>query len=324
MLRSNLTNTLDSLLEGSVIGSFTNVGFAARERLHDWEPVDADLAGSTAIVTGATSGIGKATAAGLLELGCDVYVTSRSQERADDAASELSKRPTSAGEAFGMTLDTGDFDSIMDFVRDIQLRSDAIDILIHNAGALTDEYQTDEHGRELTLSTHLIGPYLLTTQLRPHLGHGARVLFMSSGGMYTQGLDVDQIEMTESEYRGAVAYARAKRGQVELVHYLGSSWSPDVQLHAVHPGWVETAGVDAGLPGFGKVMGPLLRSAEQGADTMVWLAAVGARDSAAGQFWFDRKPRRTAYLPGTGTDDRERKRLIEWLDLMILPATVTG
>lgn len=322
MDRSALTKALDSALEGSIIGSFTKLGFEARTRLFDWEPTPADLTGRVVIVTGSTSGIGKATAAGLLELGADVYVTSRSKDRADEAASELTAASEARGQAVGLQLDTGDFSSILDFVHETSVRDRPIDVLIHNAGALTGEYQTDDRGHELTLSTHLIGPYLLTKEMRPQLTAGARVLFMSSGGMYTQGLDVDRLELSEDDYRGAVAYAKAKRAQVELVTHLGPQWAPDVVLHAVHPGWVDTAGVDAGLPGFGKVMGPLLRTAEQGADTMVWLAAGGDDGASPGQFWLDRRPRGTSYLPGTGADPDERQRLVDWLDLMVLPASV--
>ncbi len=319
---SSLSNALDSALEVTIIGSFTKLGYEARTRLFDWSATPADLTGKVAVVTGATSGIGKATAAGLLALGADVYVTSRSKHRADEAAVELTSATDARGQATGLAVDTGDFSSILDFVQQTSAHDRPIDVLIHNAGALTDKYQTDDRGRELTLSTHLIGPYLLTKEIRPQLAAGARVLFMSSGGMYTQGLDVDNIEVSEDNYRGAIAYAKAKRGQVELVAHLGPKWSPDVVLHAVHPGWVDTAGVDAGLPGFGKVMGPLLRSAEQGADTMVWLAAGGDEGAPAGQFWLDRQPRRTTYLPGTGTNRAERQRLVEWLDLMVLPASI--
>lgn len=303
---------LDSALEGTVIGSFTWLGYEARKRLFDWSPVTADLTQQRAIVTGATSGIGRATASGLMGLGADVIVTSRSQGRAEAAAEELNAE-NMPGTASGLSLDTGDFDSIEAFASAIK-RGPTIDILINNAGALSDEYKTDERGMELTLSTHLVGPYLLTKLLRPHLSYGARVLFMSSGGMYTQELDVDEIEVSESEYRGTVAYARAKRGQVELVTHLGPQWAPEVIMHSMHPGWVDTAGVDAGLPGFGKVMGPLLRSAEQGADTMIWLAATGGGDELAGQFWHDRRPRRTAYIPGTSADPARRQQLVDWLD----------
>ncbi|MBT8202939.1 MAG: SDR family NAD(P)-dependent oxidoreductase [Acidimicrobiia bacterium] len=304
---------VDSALEGTIVASFSRIGFTVRDKLYDLSPVDADLTGRVAIVTGGTSGIGRATVAGLMATGAKVYLTSRSEERADEAAKELNESG-SPGTAVGRSLDTGDFESIRAFAD--QMASDVaeIDMLINNAGALTDEYRTGEQGIELTLSSHLLGPYLLTNLLRPHLTSGARVLFMSSGGMYTQGLDLDKIEMSETDYRGAVAYARAKRGQVEMVTYLGPQWAPEVVMHAMHPGWVDTAGVDAGIPLFGKIMGPILRTAEQGADTMVWLAATGGGSAAPGQFWHDRRPRRTVYIPGTGTDDANRRRLIDWLD----------
>lgn len=313
-----LVGAADKALELSVVGSFTKIGYGVRSRLADWSEEPADLSGQTAIVTGSTSGIGRATAAGLLDLGADVVITSRSAERADEAADELNKSGH-RGMARGFSLDTADFGSINDFVTRAASFAPSIDMIAHNAGALTDEYRTDDRGMELTLSSHLVGPYLLTKLIEPKLTTGARVIYMSSGGMYTQGLDVERIEMSERSYKGAVAYARAKRGQVEMVTHLAPELAPGVIMHSMHPGWVDTPGVDAGLPGFGKVMGPLLRSASQGADTMVWLAATGARGAAPGQFWLDRRPRRTAYLPGTSSTTVERRRLVDWLDRQIAP-----
>lgn len=313
----------DVLLECSIVGSFTRIGYDARSRMADWPDEPMNLTGQTAVVTGSSSGIGRATAAGLLELGADVIVTSRSADRAQTTAAELASADPSPspnpgavrrGTATGLSLDTSSFSSIKTFVAALGKCSATIEMIAHNAGALLPTYQTDDRGRELTLSSHLVGPYLLTKLLTPRLTSGARVIFMSSGGMYTQRLDVQRIEMSEQSYKGAVAYARAKRGQVEMVTYLGPQLAPDIVLHSMHPGWVDTPGVDAGLPGFGKVMGPLLRNAEQGADTMVWLAAGGASHAKLGQFWLDREARRTSYMPGTGTTRRERERLLHWLD----------
>jgi len=304
---------VDAMLETTIVGSFTKIGYEVRSRVGDWTGDPTNLSGQTAIVTGGTSGIGRATAEGLLALDADVIITSRSADRASTAADELNAAGLS-GQASGLALDTSSFDSVSEFARNATSIAGSIDMVAHNAGALTAEYQTDDRGMELTLSSHLVGPYLLTKLLLPKLGVGARVIYMSSGGMYTQGLDVARIELRAKSYKGAVAYARAKRGQVELVTHLGPTMAPGVIMHAMHPGWVATPGVDAGLPGFGKVMGPLLRSADQGADTMVWLAATGAPGEAPGQFWLDRETRRTAYLPGTGTTPAERERLVDWLD----------
>ncbi len=314
---------VDSAIEATVVGSFTKLGFDLRTRLWGWSAPGVDLSGQVALVTGATSGIGRATAAGLLDLGATVHVTSRQADRAERAADELGQTNRAGGgdsEAIGHPLDTADNDSVLALVDRLRADRRPIDMVIHNAGALTAERRVNARGTEVTLASHLIGPYLLTTAIRPLLSHGARVLFMSSGGMYTQGLDVDRLEMDEDDYRGTVAYARAKRAQVELVRQLGPRWAPEIILHAVHPGWVETPGVDAALPGFANVMGPLLRSAEQGADTMIWLAATGGGDAPPGQFWLDRRTRPTSYLPGTATNSAERERLIDWLEDRIHPA----
>lgn len=312
---------LDNVIEATIVGSFSKLGFAARDKLHGLDPVDADLTGQRALITGGTSGIGRAVAAGLMGLGADVVITSRSADRADQTASELEAEVEVGGSARGLALDTADYDSVRDAARAIEA-GPALDMLCHNAGALTDTYSTNAQGMEMTLASHLVGPYLLTNELRDHMVPGARVIWMSSGGMYTRGLEVDRIEMPEKVYRGAIAYAQAKRGQVEMVTYLGPKWAPDVVMHAMHPGWVDTPGVEQGLPGFRKITGPILRSPEQGADTMVWLAATGAEGAEPGQFWLDRRARSTSYLPGTGTDDAERQKLIEWLDLVTLPGAV--
>lgn len=315
--RPSLDGIIDRVLEATIVGSFTKIGSSTRERLDDWDDLPS-MAGTNVLITGGSSGIGKAVASKLLDLGADVTVTSRKLERAEAVASELDEgRP---GRASGAEVDTSDFESIRELVRTVELEGRPLDVLIHNAGALTDEYQTNSDGMELTLASHLVGPYQLTSELRPLFASHARVLWMSSGGMYTQGLDVDDLEMSGENYRGSIAYARAKRAQVELVHHLGPLWAPDVTMHAMHPGWVDTDGVSQGLPGFSKIMGPLLRSPESGADTMVWLTAGGADDVRPGSFFLDRRPRGTVYLPGTGTTDRERQRLIEWLDLVTLPA----
>jgi dehydrogenase/reductase SDR family protein 12 len=303
----------DGFLETSIVGSFTKAGYLARSGLFDWDNEAVDLSGQTALITGGSSGIGRSAAEGLMALGAMVIVTSRSADRAEAAADELEKN-SSTGTATGLALDTGSFESVLALVRRVKTDTPHIDMLLNNAGALSDSYATDDRGVELTLSTHLVGPYLLTKRLRDHLSPGGRIVWMSSGGMYTQGLDIDDIELDASNYKGAVAYAKAKRGQVEMVAYLGPRWAPEVVMHVMHPGWVDTPGVDSALPGFGKIMGPTLRTAEQGADTMVWLAAAGGAGAEPGQFWLDRRPRRTAYVPGTGTDDVERKRLIDWLD----------
>jgi NAD(P)-dependent dehydrogenase (short-subunit alcohol dehydrogenase family) len=106
--------------------------------------------------------------------------------------------------------------------------------------------------------------------------------------------------MTARGYRGVTAYARAKRAQVAL----SREWArrlagTGVAFHAMHPGWVDTPGIAAALPGFHRVMLPLLRTPGEGADTVVWLATAGPARLGSGRFWHDRRPRAEYRLPWT-------------------------
>ena len=142
--------------------------------------------------------------------------------------------------------------------------------------------------------------------------HG-RVITMSSGGMYSQRLDVAGLQPHADDYDGVTAYARAKRAQVELtrlwdLHHGGSG----VRFVAMHPGWVATSGLDSGLPGFARLVRPVLRTPAQGADTAVWLATSSPAALSDGRFWLDRRPRREHLVPWTHSPPAEPQRLWEW------------
>ena len=123
---------------------------------------------------------------------------------------------------------------------------------------------------------------------------GASVVFMSSGGMYSSPLVVDDIEYRHG-YNGVRAYARTKKMQVVLA----DSWArrlagTDIRVESMHPGWVETPGVAEYLPRFRIITKPLLRNVVDGADTAVWLVATRP-PSKPGHFWHDRSQRPTTF-----------------------------
>ena len=106
--------------------------------------------------------------------------------------------------------------------------------------------------------------------------------------MYTQRFDLDRLEMGPSDYDGVVAYARAKRAQVVLADAWAHRFAAaGVASFAMHPGWVDTPGLEAGLPRFRSAVAALLRTPAQGADTVVWLAAGGpaAEATPRGRRW---------------------------------------
>lgn len=314
----NLRDAADAMLEAPILTSFTKVGYAARKRLDDWTPIDSyDLDGRVIVLTGATSGLGRAAAEQLARLGATLVLVGRRVERNEAVVSQIIDA-TGNPQVTQVSADMGDLDQVRELVRRILAEHDRVDVLIQNAGALTAERREAPDGTEATVASQVVGPFLLTTLLLDRLATSApsRVLTMSSGGMYTAGLTVARLQMDAADYKGAEQYARAKRAQVTLNEmWAERAGDRGIHFHAMHPGWADTPGVEESLPTFSKVMGPLFRSPEQGADTLVWLAADPAPLESNGGFWLDRRRRSIHKLPRTkATDTPERRReLWQWV-----------
>jgi NAD(P)-dependent dehydrogenase (short-subunit alcohol dehydrogenase family) len=313
MTTNPLPRTVDLLLEATVLGSFSRLGYEARRRLDDWEdPPPAALAGKRILLTGATSGIGRAATGQLLDLGADVLVVGRDEQRTTKAVAELDVAHPN-GTVTAHIADLADLGAVRKLADGLVAFGKPLDAIVHNAGALLADKTVTADGLETTLAVHLVAPHLLTERLTPLLRAPARVLWVTSGGMYSQGLDVDDLEMDAESYKGTAQYARAKRAQVELLGLWSERLAPTAVVHAMHPGWADTPGVETSLPTFRKVTGPALRTPDQGADTLVWLLWADEPARTSGELWLDRRPRSTVHLPGTGTDDQERARLWEWV-----------
>jgi len=188
-------------------------------------------------------------------------------------------------------------------------------LLVHNAGAVLPSRTETAQGVEATFATHVLGPYLLTGLLldrlaSPPAAPPGRVIFVSSGGMYAQRLPADDLQYRRGDYKPLVAYARTKRMQVVLAELVaGRVRDHGVVVHSGHPGWADTPGVSASLPGFRTVVGPLLRTSENGADLVTWLAAAPLPGRTTGLFWHDRRPRPTHYLGLRRESPADRDRL---------------
>lgn len=307
----SLERGLDTALDRSVVLGYTRIGPALRRTWWPADPAQGDLAGAVVAVTGANSGLGKATTLGAARLGAEVRMLCRDVEKGEAARAEI------LAEVPGAALhvdrcDVSDLASLPSIAHELAAEVPRLRALVHNAGILPPERAESRDGHELTLATHVLGPHVLTDALRGPLaadGQG-RVLFVVSGGMYTQRLPLDDPEYTRSAYSGTVAYARTKRMEV----HLAEAWARrladvGVAVHSTHPGWADTPGVHTSLPLFRKITGPLLRSAEEGADTTVWLLAAPEGHESTGLFWHDRRTRPTSYLSRTEPTPEEVERL---------------
>jgi dehydrogenase/reductase SDR family protein 12 len=207
------------------------------------------------------------------------------------------RRAVSGAMVVEEVCDVSDLDAVRAWCEDLSGRIEELHGVVHNAGAMPKERIETPQGHETQLACHVLGPHLMTEQLLPLLrdAHGASVVFMSSGGMYTSPLSVDDMESKSGEYNGVRVYARTKRMQVTLAeawaHRLSGS---DIRVESMHPGWVETPGVAGALPVFRVVTRPLLRDTADGADTAVWLVATRP-ESEPGHFWHDRAQRPTTF-----------------------------
>lgn len=300
---ATLSRVLDTVLDRSVVGGYPRWGLALRRRLPGW-PEDAPagaLAGRTAIVTGASSGLGIATARAFARLGATVHLVVRDVAKGERVAESIPGAVVSR-------CDVSDLDDVTRFADTVQ---SPVDVLVHNAGVLPRDRQTTAQDHEVTMATHVLGPLRMTELLRPALA-GGRVVFVSSGGMYAQKLPLDDPEYLQGTYRGATAYARTKRVQVALTPLLAKRWAPDgISVFSTHPGWADTPGVAGSLPLFHRLTGPFLRDVEDGADTTVWLAAADPAPES-GLFWHDRRPRDPHLVPWTRHDEAAAAEMLAW------------
>ncbi|HEX6146150.1 MAG TPA: SDR family NAD(P)-dependent oxidoreductase [Acidimicrobiia bacterium] len=290
------------------VAGFTNLGYLIHAR--GFEADHADMSGKTVLVTGATGGLGKETARVLTGRGARVIVVGRSSEKLARARDEL------GGGVVTLQADLSSMEEIRRLAADVIGSEPRLDVLVNNVGVLLPQRALSDEGMELTLATNLAGSFLLTNLLVPLLLRSApaRIVNVSSGGMYAERIRPDDLQYERGAYRGASAYARTKRGQVVLTEMWAERLAGSgVVVHAMHPGWVGTAGVEQSLPTFNRLMRPLLRTVAQGADTIVWLATAPEPASSTGRFWFDREVAPTHLSRSTRERPGEREALWEAL-----------
>jgi len=289
--KGRLGRLADRALDWTVLPGFSRVGYALRERIVPRGPLE--LEGKRVMLTGASSGIGEAACGQLARAGAQVLMVVRDLEKGERSRREVMAEAPGA-EPELVPCDVSDLASVRNAAAGVLDSGRPLDVLVNNAGVLPAERRHTGEGFELTFATNVLGPFLLTALLLPALEAAApsRVINVSSGGMYTARIDLDDLQLERHEFDGARFYAHTKRIEVAL----SEEWSrrladKGIVVHSVHPGWVATPGVTASLPRFNKLMRPLLRDPDAGADTIVWLAGSPPAAEHAGAFWHDRRPR---------------------------------
>jgi NAD(P)-dependent dehydrogenase (short-subunit alcohol dehydrogenase family) len=307
---------LGALLDRSIVFSFDRTGYRRHARAFPPGELEVDASGRVAIVTGASSGIGIEIARGLLARGAEVVLAVRDVDKGERVRAELG---AIGARASVCRLDVSDLASVRRFAS--ELPHERLDVLVHNAGSLVDRETRTPDGLEVTVATHLVGPFLLSHLLWPRLraSSDARLIHVASGGLYAERLDVATLFDGEGSFDGVRQYARAKRAQLvvteEIARRAREGGAP-VAVSAMHPGWADTPGVRTALPRFFAITRAILRTPAEGADTVLFLALAARARDAGGRFFFDRAAVPAHLRASTHEPSGERERL--WARLVAI------
>lgn len=310
---SGFTRMADQLVLPGVT-MFSRLGYALGRK--HFNPVSAYARNKHMLITGASAGLGYATAMELARRGAKLTLVMRDRHKAENTVAEI-QRATGNPEVHYELADLSLMADVDSLVARLRKYGKPLDVLINNAGALFNQHGETSEGLEQSFALLLLGPYRLTEGLKPLLAKAPspRVINVVSGGMYSQKLEVDTLQMPDtSAYSGSVAYARQKRALMALTQAWAATWKDaGITVNAMHPGWADTPGVRTALPLFHRLTRYVLRSAEEGADTIVWMAVATEAANVSGELFLDRQVRPTYLLDSTREGPGERDKLLALL-----------
>ena len=293
---------------------FTRLGYRmGRKRFH---PMSASVTGKHMVVTGASAGLGLETARELARRGAELTLVMRDQGKAESTVAGL-KLETGNKNIHYELADLSLMADVDSLVQRLTQQARPIDVLINNAGALFNPRGETAEGLEQSYALLLLSPCRLTEGLKPLLlkAGNSRVINIVSGGMYSQKLIVDSLlNENKASYSGSAAYAREKRALMVLTEEWARDWADDgIVVNAMHPGWADTPGVQNSLPEFRRITSSVLRSVQEGADTIVWLAVASEAGQTSGKLFLDREQRSTHLMKKTRESADERRKLLDFL-----------
>ena len=252
-----------------------------------------DLTGKTAVVTGASSGIGKEIARGLARQGATLVLACRNAAKAKGVLDELAQDSGNQNLSV-MSLDVASLSSVRAFAKDFLKAHPTLDILVNNAGGWSMERASSPDGLELTWATNVLGPELLTRLLLPALKAAGKGRIINLSSTVAGGLDMDDVEYQSRKFSGFSAYTQSKQADRMLTWALADELGPQgVTVNAMSPGLVKTdlnRSIHGPMKFFFSIMLPLMgKTPAQGADTALWLASSPELAGVTGKFYENRK-----------------------------------
>lgn len=252
------------------------------------------MVGKVCLVTGATSGIGRVTAAALAAQGAEVILAGRNQKKAEGTVAQIQSETGNTAVRY-LLADFSDLEQVRQLASACKERAPHLDVLVNNAGAYFNMRHETAYGVEKTFLVNHLAPFLLTNLLLDRLQASApaRVVNVASDAHRYGTIDFDDLSF-ERGYFGMKAYARSKLANVlftyELARRLASS---QVAVNAVHPGHVATDMWKSNFPVIGPVlkwvMGFFALTPEEGADTVIYLASSPEVEGITGEYFAHRE-----------------------------------
>jgi NAD(P)-dependent dehydrogenase (short-subunit alcohol dehydrogenase family) len=246
------------------------------------------------LITGANSGIGKATATALAEMGAHIVMVSRDLEKGEQARLDVA-RISRNNQVDIMQCDLASLDSIRRFASEFLSKYSRLDVLINNAGIYTEKRMLTSEGFEYQIGVNHLGPFLLTRLLLPLLKKSSpsRIINVSSAAHFGGRIDFNDLHL-EHRYSSWKSYAQSKLANVlftyELAHRLTGT---GVTVNCLHPGLVNTRFAydrKSERPNpLMKLMKPFTITPESGAETSVYLAASPEVEGVTGKYFQKRK-----------------------------------
>lgn len=253
-----------------------------------------------AVVTGASSGIGKVVARTLAQQGWRVIGTGRDERRIAAAEAEIRAAAPDA-EVELLRADLSLMAEAERLAAEIAARTDRIDVLFNNAGGMCASLVMTSEGLEENFAANHLGPFVLTDRLLPLLRAAAKdapagsvrvLMTASNAGEFVPGLNLDDLQNL-ANYNPGTAYCYGKLANIMFARALGERLKDDdIVAHAVHPGRVGTNfGSDASEETKTHLSAPGALSEAEGADTLLWLATSPEGGQSTGGYWFERQPK---------------------------------